>query len=171
MPPWRLATDQRGPGFARISSAAVDIGAVEVDAILPTVQSSEFNYITGPQSLRYTFSELVNLTKSALLLENRTTLQTIPLNNFSLSFNSHTKTAIFTFPSYAGGILPDGDYRATLDRNLVADFSNNHPASNHLSNFFFLLGDLNHDRAVTIADFITLGSDFGKPAQLIPTAI
>ena len=30
-----LSTDQRGPGFSRISGASVDIGAVEVDSILP----------------------------------------------------------------------------------------------------------------------------------------
>jgi hypothetical protein len=35
-------------------------------------------------------------------------------------------------------------------------------ASDYVLNFFFLNGDLNRDRTVSIADFITLSSNFGK---------
>ena len=44
----------------------------------------------------------------------------------------------------------------------MQDLSHNHPAIDHITNFDFLLGDLNHDRTVSIADFITLASNFGK---------
>ena len=76
--PSDVITDQRGNGFGRISGASVDIGAVEIQAILPTVQSSQFNYTTSPQSLSYTFNETVTVDKAALELHNATTSLIIP---------------------------------------------------------------------------------------------
>ncbi|HEV8293510.1 MAG TPA: choice-of-anchor Q domain-containing protein, partial [Tepidisphaeraceae bacterium] len=156
------AYDQRGRGFARISGASVDIGAVEVDAILPTVLTSSFNYATGPQSLRYTFSEITTLGVGALELHNLSTGIMIPAENIALSYNINTKTATFTFPGYPNGVLPDGDYRAFLLKDGVEDYSHNHLATDHMTIFSFLLGDLNGDRSVSISDFITLASSLNK---------
>ena len=160
--PSDVITDQRGNGFGRISGASVDIGAVEIQAILPAVQSSQFNYTTSPQSLSYTFNETVTVDKAALELHNATTSLIIPADKIALSYDSSANTATFTFPGYPNGVLPDGDYRAFLLKDGVQDSSHNHPDIDHMTIFDFLMGDLNHDRTVSIADFITLASNFGK---------
>src|SRR6185436_19559590 len=160
--------DQRGPGFARISGSSVDIGAAEIDQILPAVQSAQFNYITGPQSLRYTLSERVSVSKFALELHNVSNGTIIPTANLAVAYDSSTNTATFTFPGYPFGVLPDGDYRAILLRTQVSDPSSNHPATDHMTIFHFLKGDLNDDRTVSIADFIALACNFGKTVAIYP---
>ena len=44
----------------------------------------------------------------------------------------------------------------------VSDLAHNELASSYSFDFFVLTGDLNHDGNVSIADFITLASNFGK---------
>jgi hypothetical protein len=156
--PINLNTDQRGFGFSRINGSAVDIGAVELDRIRPALMDFSFDFETARQSLRYTFSEPIRgIDPAALRLENLTNSTFVPLA-VTISGNHAT----FTFPAYPDGILPNGDYRAILRRDFITDFSGNKPAADQLNTFFFLKGDLNHDRQVSISDFIDLSSNFGK---------
>ncbi len=59
-------------------------------------------------------------------------------------------------------ILPDGNYRAAFNTNLTKDLAGNPLTGQTDLSFFVLKGDLNGDRTVSIADFITLASNFGK---------
>ncbi len=157
--------DQRGPGFPRVSAGRVDIGAYERAAAPgPVVQTAEFAFLTAPQALRYAFSANVaaSLTTADLLLENLTSMTTVPAGNVALAYDGATNTARFTFPGYAFGALPDGRYRATLLAAGVTDPSGNPLPSNHVLEFFFLNADANRDARVNLADFNTLASNFGQ---------
>jgi parallel beta-helix repeat protein len=171
--PAGLVNDQRGPGFARISAAVVDIGAAERDDLAPTVQTSNFLFLTAPQSLQYVFSENIGATLAVadLLLENLTTVQTVANANIAQSFDTATNTATFTFPGFPLGALPDGNYRATLIASGIADTSGNPldgdgngtAGDNHFFNFFFLNADANRDRSVDIGDFSIVATRFNLP--------
>lgn len=61
-------------------------------------------------------------------------------------------SAIFTFPSYSSGVLPDGNYSGAL-----------FDGSNQMilpANFFVFGGDANHDRAVDVTDLGLLASNW-----------
>src|SRR6185436_16027789 len=58
--------------------------------------------------------------------------------------------------------LPDGKYEARLPAGSVRDVNGNLLANQFVMNFYVLTGDLNGDHTVSIADFITLASNFGK---------
>ncbi len=131
---------------------------------LPYVTASNFQFQTGPQSVRFSLSESVSGVDPAdLLLENLTTSQTIPTAAIAASFDAGTNTAIFTFPGLTdvAGVLPDGNYRATL---LAAGLSQS-PAQNSVFEFFFLNGDANRDRRVNLEDFNILAGNFGESGQ------
>jgi hypothetical protein len=128
----------------------------------PAVLASEFIFVKRPQTLRYTFNKPVSFGITALQLENLTFGLAIPPDAFTLSFDPTSTIASFTFPGYTSGILPDGDYRASLGAAAVSDVFNNHMTAGNLTNFFFLNGDLNRDRQVTISDFIDLSANFNK---------
>jgi hypothetical protein len=59
-------------------------------------------------------------------------------------------------------ILPDGDYRLTIPQLEYGDLLGNPMQSDVSFDFFALKGDVNHDRTVSIADFIQLSSNFNK---------
>lgn len=117
---------------------------------------------TNPHQLQYVFSEYVGdtLTTGDLTLQNLTTGQTIATSSISLDYAAATHTAIFRF-SGNGGVLPDGNYRATLTAAGVADNSGNTLLQNDVFNFFVLTGDANHDGKVNALDFNALASNFG----------
>jgi len=162
--PVGITTDQRGAGFARISGASVDIGAVERDDIAPAVTASEFSYLTAPQSLRFTFSEDVgaSLGTADLQLRNLTTSTDIQPANLSLSYFSTTNIAQFTFPGFPFNALPNGNYRATLVAAGIRDSSGNAMAANFVFNFFFLSADANHNKTVDTVDFGILAANFSR---------
>src|SRR5213076_2380689 len=56
--------------------------------------------------------------------------------------------------------LADGNYRAVMDD--YSDLAGNASGPAEAWPFFVLKGDLNRDRTVSIADFVTLASNFGK---------
>lgn len=128
------------------------------DAIAPIVSLSDFRYQTSPHSLKFTFSEDV----SASLALADITVQKLPggpsVNPTGLSYDSGTNTATFTF----SGVLDDGNYRATLIASGITDAAGNPLASNHVFEFFFLLGDANHNGVVNLQDFNILASNFGQ---------
>ena len=71
-------------------------------------------------------------------------------------------SALISFPAYPDGVLPDGNYRLTIPGGWVVDDAQNTLTQSYVADFFWLRGDLNRDRTVSIADFITLASNFGK---------
>ena len=143
--------------------------SVGQDTIPPAVNASQFLFDgatlpSPPHRLTYTFSENVSASLGAddLLLENLTTGQTVPTGNIAVSYSAVSNTAAFTFPGFPSGILPDGRYRATLLAAGVTDPAGNPLAANHVSSFFFLQGDANHDGSVNLGDFNILAANFGQ---------
>jgi hypothetical protein len=155
-------------GQAAITIRATDPDGLSVDSSFnitvrptgnPQVQASSFIYQTSPQRLIFSFNHDVHssLSSASIQLE-RLSPNPTPINISEPLWNPSTNTATFTF----SGILPDGNYRATLLASGVTNSNNASMSSDYLLPFFFLAGDLNHDASVSISDFITLASNFNK---------
>jgi hypothetical protein len=116
-----------------------------------TTDFLEFHYTDAgqPQNIKATG----NYTAADLVLTNQTTSTVVPGGNISASYNAGTNVTTFTFPGYAHGILPDGNYHAVIGGSKVLDF-------------FFLNGDANHDRIVDIRDLNILSSNYGQSGKV-----
>src|SRR5688572_14129863 len=135
--------------------------------IAPRVTASAFRFATAPHALEFTFSRNVgaSLGPGDLLLENLTTSQTIPTGSINVSYNATTNTARFTFPGLSGGLLPDGNYRATIGAAGVVDAQGNVMLANHVFTFRFLVADANNDGLVNLEDFNVLSANFGQSSR------
>jgi hypothetical protein len=136
----------------------------------PTVDSFTFIWQDAPQRIVVTFSTNVqaSLAPDDMVLENLTTMATIPSGNVALSsYDTVTNTATFTFPGYGPiGALPDGNYRATLVAAGITDTGGTPMAADFHEEFFFLMADANRDKAVNLADFNILAGHFGQTTPL-----
>ena len=134
------------------------------DNVAPTVASNEFVYDTAPHEVRFTFSENVSASLSAadLVVSDLTHGGTVPAAFIDVDYDFGSNTAVFTFPGYATGVLPDAAYRATIAAGNVTDPSGNPLAADASYDFFFLKGDANHDRRVNLADFNIMAANFGQ---------
>lgn len=131
----------------------------------PAVIDAAFPFEAFSNRITLRFSENVQptLLPSDLLVENLTTGQTIDPGDIALSYDGVANLATFAFIGVNGGILPDGQYRATLPAGSVADVNGNPLAEAMILDFFVLAGDANRDRVVNIADFSILASRFNQP--------
>jgi hypothetical protein len=137
--------------------------AVIVDTIAPTQAAPAlFQFLHFPQSISFNFAEPVTGLVNALALSNLTDNFQIPPAKMAATFNSPTASPTWTFPGYPNGVLPDGNYHASLAAGSVTDIAGNPSAAEFSFDFFVLLGDLNRDRQVTISDFIDVSSNFNK---------
>jgi hypothetical protein len=131
----------------------------------PVITASGFVFQTSPHRVTMTFSEDVQATLAApdLFVEKlgegggATSLPT-------LEYSAATRTATFSFSSYPGGQLPDGNYRATIPAGAVSDAAGN-PMAAFTLDFFVLASDLNRDRTVNGTDFSLLATNFGKSGR------
>jgi hypothetical protein len=128
-----------------------------VDDVAPAVSNSVL-VLDGPQSVQLVFSEDVasSLVVGDLVLQNLTTGQTISGALLALGYAAGTCTATISFPGYSNGILPDGNYRLTLQAGSVSDIVGNSLKSDVTYDFFILGGDANHDGNVDIRVLYTL---------------
>src|SRR5207248_5079404 len=92
---------------------------------------------------------------------NTTTSTTLTSGQMSLVYNSGNNTATLTFPGFAGGILPDGNYHTVITGSGVTDQAGNPIASNPTLDFFVLTGDATHSRTGDTVDFNALATNFG----------
>lgn len=122
----------------------------------PSVVMSQFNYLTSPQSLSFTFDQNVgpSLTLADLTVQRRDTLATI--TPASLIYNSETNTATV----YFSGVLADANYRATLHASGVNNTGNIAMAADYMLDFFVYAGDANHNRTVDVDDLYILASNW-----------
>jgi hypothetical protein len=124
----------------------------------PMVTASNFVFANAPQRLTFTFDQNVG----ASLDLGDITVQQLPggpfINPTGLSYNAGTNTATFSFT----GILPDGDFRATLLAAGITNAGGTPLPANVIHNFFFMQGDANHDRRVNLDDFNILAANFGQ---------
>jgi hypothetical protein len=152
-----------GPYEAIIAAATggespSSITYINGDFIAPAISASSFEYQTAPRQLKFIFTEDVSdtLTTNSLLIKNLAT--SAQFHPVSLLYDLMTNTATFNLPP----ALADANYTATLDHTLIKDLAGNSVSADYSLDFFILTGDLNGDRQVSIADFITLASNFGK---------
>jgi hypothetical protein len=160
-------TDQRGAGFARVSGGRIDIGAFECDAIAPSGVAIPFNPAAAYHALVFELSEDVSssLSTEDFSILNRTTGEAVPVSKLALAFDRITRKATLTFPGFAGGILPDADYRCTLIPEGVSDPSGNRLSNSIVQEFFVLSGDLNRDRQVDFSDLVIVAQNYGQQGK------
>ncbi|HWP39604.1 MAG TPA: S8 family serine peptidase, partial [Tepidisphaeraceae bacterium] len=142
------------------------------ETIAPTVAASLFEFESA-QRFSITFDEDMaagSIEAADLLLENLTDATTIPAQSIAVTYDTSSRTATFTFTGFAGGILPDGNYRATLNAGTVSDLSGNTLASASISSFFVLGGDANRDRVVDIRDLSILAGNWGQSPRTFSQA-
>jgi ELWxxDGT repeat protein len=129
---------------------------------LTSVVSSSFNYRTS-HSITMTFGDDVSTSVSAsdLLVVNTNTGQPIDPAAMAVAFNAATKVATFTFPGLPGGLLPDGNYGATLPADSVTDPYGNPMGQDETLDFWYLAADPNRDGRLNLKDFNILAGNFG----------
>jgi hypothetical protein len=137
---------------------------VTIDTAPPALQSVAFNFDTPPvQTLPFTFSEDVtaSIDVGDLTLTNSTQNFTVTTDKLAVSLDGANRRAIWSFPGYFNGFLPDGNYTATIAAASVSDLAGNPLAAPITFNFFFLDADANHDKVVDTLDFNALAANFG----------
>jgi hypothetical protein len=165
----RNITARRTPSGGS-QSAASPLLAITIDTVAPSLVGGTptFHYETAPHGLIYTFSEDVGPTLGV----GDFAVQQLPSTNanVSLSYDGGSDTATLTFNGFANGVLTDGQYNAVLSSAGVTDVAGNALTSNSDFNFFFLLGDANHDGFVNLQDFNILAANFGALGTSYPQA-
>ena len=130
------------------------------DADPPQVAGARFVF-EREQAIEFVLSEPIN----GLSFRDFEVLNTTTGAGFAptVDFVAATNTVRLTFPALSGDVLPDGNYRVTLEAGSVADAAGNVFGGAFVFDTFSLAGDANRDRAVTIADFALLRAGFGGP--------
>jgi hypothetical protein len=139
----------------------LDVQLVPVDNT-PPAASGEFDFDAGKPALRVQFSEDVGGSISAddVSIVDLTSGQPVPGSAIAMVYDAPTRTATFTFPGLTDGVLPDGNYRATLAAGSVADTWGNALAATLEYDFFALAGDADRDRDVDVNDLGILASNW-----------
>ena len=140
------------------------------------VVAGAFTDRAAPPSLTFVFSEDVagNVSADSLTLVDLTTGQTVPRENVHVTYEPASRTATFTFPGYPHGILPDGNYEATIVPP-PAPAPALAPAAGAASattpppftiRFFVLSGDANHDGKVNSIDLALLRRNYSRRGEV-----
>lgn len=159
--------DVTGSAFQTVSYSSFEAGPV-VDDAAPTVVGSTFEVDLPQQALVVEFSEDVSasLVSGSIVLTNTTTSQTIDPADIAVSYDTGTNLATFTFPNFAYGVLPDGNYDLSIAPGALADAFGNALLTGHAFSFYFLNGDASRDGAVNSDDFNILATSFGLSGRV-----
>ena len=141
-----------------------------IDAVAPSIIAESYDESGLVPTLFVQFSEDVSnaLTVNFLDLINTTTAEQVSPGQIALTYDAGTNTASFTFPGFPNGVLPAGDYTATIDGSLSDSFGNLLGVETPFSFSVAipppqLPGDYNQNGEVDAADYIvwrkTLGTD------------
>jgi hypothetical protein len=162
-----LYTAPATPGSDTITAVVGAISGTTTIAVLdvtaPTVAATTFLFESA-QAVRLGFSEdvLASIDVADLEIVNVATGIRVPASEFTLSTQSAAgqPTVVTWTHNLASGILPDGQYSATLPANSVADTAGN---GNGLSSFTFniLAGDADRDGSVGFSDLVLLAQNYG----------
>lgn len=127
---------------------------ISIDIIKPAMLSSAFFWQNSPHLLRMNFSETITPTigPSSLVATNLTQQVTLLPAQLSAFFSTLTNVLNVGFPGLTNQIVTDGNWKITLDKNLVTDRAGNNLEADAVAEFFFLTGDANRDRRVDGAD-------------------
>jgi len=126
---------------------------VTIDTVGPADPAPALLFETF-QGVQFSFGEDSSASLSAADIDVRTIGGITPLTT---ALNYAHPVATFSFP---GGILSDGNYRATLLGSGVTDLAGNALAHDIVLDFFVLAGDTNRDRQVDVADLGILASNW-----------
>jgi len=131
------------------------------DSFPPVVTRGQFEF-HGPHAVSLTFNEDVaaSLVAADLVITNVATGSAVNPASIARAYDASTLTATFTFPGLAGGVLPDGNYRATFKAGSVTDAAGNAVSAAFAFDFFVLAGDANRDRAVDFNDLVALAQNY-----------
>ena len=144
-----------GPASGQVIDG-VSLGS-RISSGAPVVTDFAFGFETAPHTLTFGFDAdaSAGLGTADLTVVNLTTGATVPAAAFSMDYDEAADEVTFAFD----GVLPDGNYRATLSADgtmLDADYA---------ADFFVLAGDFNRDRGVNLADFTVLANNFGRTGR------
>jgi hypothetical protein len=145
--------------------------ATYLDVTAPQAASSAFIFDEPapqpPHQVRFSFSENVSasLSTADITVRRLSDTSNVATSSIALIYRADTNTAIFHFPGTSvPGVLPDGNYRATLSGAGVTDaFGNPLSGGDVVVDFFIFAGDANHDRNVNINDFAFMAANFNQP--------
>jgi hypothetical protein len=142
-------------------------GSIVVDAVRPTVASSQFVYDDGPARIAVQFSEDVSRSLSIddFALFDLTTSQAVAASDLSLLVTGNKATI-----SFGAGGLADGRYRLTIHSAAVTDPAGNAldgdgSGGDHVLEFFTLTGDADHDGVVAFSDLVMVAQHYGQSGE------
>jgi V8-like Glu-specific endopeptidase len=132
------------------------------DTTPPMMLASQFHYNTAPHELRFTFTEDVSasLSPADLVLQNLTSSTTVPAAAIAVGWDAGTNSAIFTFPGFSMGVLPEGAYLATIPSGEVQDAAGNALATSYSHHFNFFYGDADGNGVIDFDDYAQIDAGF-----------
>jgi subtilisin-like proprotein convertase family protein len=136
-----------------------DFANINTTTPAPAFVSGSYAFDAATPAVELVFNSAVVVEPADLVLSNLTSGQTIPASAMSIIFNPATSTASITFPTLAGGVLPDGNYQMVIGTG-VSSPSGVPLAASATSNFYVLAGDANRDRSVDFADLVVLSQNY-----------
>lgn len=127
----------------------------------PLVTASAFQYEIKPVGVSYTFNQDVagSVDTSDVVIRNLADNSTWPIGQ--VFYDAATFRAGYGVDD--SGVLPDGNYRATISAGAVRDLSANPMPGDVTLDFFVFAGDANRDRTVNLSDFAILAGRFNQP--------
>ncbi|HRK29849.1 MAG TPA: S8 family serine peptidase [Tepidisphaeraceae bacterium] len=136
-----------------------------IDTVAPTTGVGLFDSSQAPHRLNFPFSENLadTFSTSFVSLQNLITLAQIPSSNLTASYNPATNLGSYSFTGFAFGIVPSGNYRATVQ---PVDVAGNVQATPTQLSFQFLNGDATGDGTVNLNDFTRLAANFGQSPRI-----
>jgi hypothetical protein len=157
------ATDRAG-NTSSVSNALT----VTIDTVKPAIVDAPNFIVDAPRmAVLVPFTEDVSTSVGSddLLLTNLTTGAVVPVSSISVVYQS-PHTATFTFAGFANGVLPDGNYSASIPAANITDLAANPLSSTVSFNFFVLSADANRDRSVDLTDFTVLAANFNGTGKI-----
>ena len=120
----RLTLGTRGAGrYAFSGRGPVEFADIESVDDLPAPASLATGFRSEPShalALAVTGDVGASLANTDLVLTDLTRGETVPAARVAAAYDAASEAVVFTFPGYAGGRLPPGDYRALLPAGSVA---------------------------------------------------
>lgn len=131
------------------------------EATPPAVLAAAFDRSLSPHRLRVQFSEDVGASIAPDDLAVAPGAAEGSIHAVSVAYDAASRVATWLFD----GVLPEGDYVATLAAGSVADAAGNALASPFQTGFRFLLGDADGNGAVDVADLGLLATHWLQPGR------
>ena len=161
------AAIQSDGGIILVGSTGTDFAIARLSTRV-SFASATFEYETQHR-VDIKFSTVpISLTAGDFDVVNLTTGVPVPDANLALA-TAPDGTKLLTFPGYAGGVLPDGNYRVTLPPGTFTDGAGTANSVTSTFDFFVLAGDANRDRTVNFDDLLLLAKNYNTNGKTFST--